>query len=336
MASRWFYKEKDGERGPVDSATLKELAQNGVLKPDDLIRKDGSADWRPASEAKGLFSPPTPNSSELQQEPDKTPKRPQSDEVKAAHNITLSVGASVLVGTSAAVCLHAAQWLCGWGLGSLWSVLSSVVILSLGVIPWMLDHEGHKSAAAGFGAWVGVALGVAYGWFTGGLLSGVLFCTSVSTWAAWLAERKGLTTKVAQVGAVAAALSGFYVVGMLSPTATAGQSSATPQDEEWKQMVVRAKALYPGQKVWNADKCLTADPSSPGPGIRPDSTEILELANGWPSLQRHRWKSPSSPTNTFIEVVIRMTRLGSMGEYDMQINALRVVERGKTTHTATP
>lgn len=69
MASRWFYKQKDGERGPVDSATLKELAQNGVLKPDTFIREDGSADWRPAGEAKGLFRSPPQQGTPAEQSP---------------------------------------------------------------------------------------------------------------------------------------------------------------------------------------------------------------------------------------------------------------------------
>jgi hypothetical protein len=233
MGSQWFYKQNDKEHGPVESAALKELARNGTLQPDALIRKDGSPDWRPAGESKGLFGSPPPNSSEVQQEPENNQNPQQPGDTKATPNLTSPVGASVLVAIAAAVCLHTLQWLCGWGLGSLWGLLSTIVILTLGIIPWMLDYEGHKSAAAGFGAGVGAALGIAYGWFSGGLLSGVLFCTSISTWAAWLAERKGLTRKVAQVGTVAAALTGFHAVGMLSPATSERIAGGAASADYW-------------------------------------------------------------------------------------------------------
>jgi hypothetical protein len=66
MASEWFYNVGGQKRGPVGSADLKRLADSGVLKPTDLVWKEGLAAWVAASSIKGLFpqpdkpSPPPP------------------------------------------------------------------------------------------------------------------------------------------------------------------------------------------------------------------------------------------------------------------------------------
>jgi len=124
----------------------------------------------------------------------------------------------------AAVALHALQWLLGWGWGSLWAVLSTVIVLWCGIRPWMRDEEGHKHTAALFGAGVGAILGVVYGWLTGGVLSGVLRCASVGTGAAWLGSIRGLTSNAAQAGVVACTLTAFHLLGVLPPSG--------PGDEE--------------------------------------------------------------------------------------------------------
>jgi len=41
--------------GPVPSQRLKELAASGELSPNDLVWKEGLAEWKPASTLKGLF-----------------------------------------------------------------------------------------------------------------------------------------------------------------------------------------------------------------------------------------------------------------------------------------
>lgn len=33
MASNWYYEENGDRKGPVDSKTLKQLADNGTIKP---------------------------------------------------------------------------------------------------------------------------------------------------------------------------------------------------------------------------------------------------------------------------------------------------------------
>lgn len=55
MANKWFYSQDGVRRGPVSSAELRQLAREGVLKPQDLLWKEGMAEWLPASKTQGLF-----------------------------------------------------------------------------------------------------------------------------------------------------------------------------------------------------------------------------------------------------------------------------------------
>jgi hypothetical protein len=58
MASEWFYSVDGKKRGPVGSADLRRLADSGVIKPSDLVWKEGLAAWGAASSIKGLFPQP--------------------------------------------------------------------------------------------------------------------------------------------------------------------------------------------------------------------------------------------------------------------------------------
>ncbi len=62
MASSYYYARGGQRFGPVSGSQLKELAASGQLAPDDLVWKDGMADWEPARKLKGLFAiqPPVP------------------------------------------------------------------------------------------------------------------------------------------------------------------------------------------------------------------------------------------------------------------------------------
>jgi hypothetical protein len=51
----WFYAKGDKHAGPVNSAELKRLATIGELKPDDLVWREGMADWTVARNVRGLF-----------------------------------------------------------------------------------------------------------------------------------------------------------------------------------------------------------------------------------------------------------------------------------------
>lgn len=56
--SNWFLVRDGGEQGPYDDAQLRKLAADGVVSPNDLIRRDGSPTGTPAKSIKGLFSAP--------------------------------------------------------------------------------------------------------------------------------------------------------------------------------------------------------------------------------------------------------------------------------------
>ena len=51
----WFYAKGDKHSGPVNSVELKRMATAGELKPDDLIWREGMADWTVARNVRGLF-----------------------------------------------------------------------------------------------------------------------------------------------------------------------------------------------------------------------------------------------------------------------------------------
>jgi hypothetical protein len=61
MAPEWYYAQQGQQRGPVDGGQLKKLAAAGTLAPTDLVWREGMADWKPASEIKGLLFPAQPS-----------------------------------------------------------------------------------------------------------------------------------------------------------------------------------------------------------------------------------------------------------------------------------
>ncbi|MEN9666053.1 MAG: hypothetical protein RLZZ326_2416 [Planctomycetota bacterium] len=99
MASEWFYRVDDKKRGPVGSADLKRLADSGVLKPADLIWKEGLAAWVAASSIKGLFPqvapPPPPPPPEP---PVARPAAPQAAPATGLHPQRLGVAIAAAVG----------------------------------------------------------------------------------------------------------------------------------------------------------------------------------------------------------------------------------------------
>lgn len=55
MAQMFFFVSGGEEHGPVSGEQLKQAARDGGLDPDGRIRKEGSQNWTPASQVKGLF-----------------------------------------------------------------------------------------------------------------------------------------------------------------------------------------------------------------------------------------------------------------------------------------
>ncbi len=74
MAAEWHYSKDGQQHGPVSASDLKNLAKSGDLLPTDLIWKEGMAEWKPASNVKGLFSA-TPVS--VVESPKASPASPQ-------------------------------------------------------------------------------------------------------------------------------------------------------------------------------------------------------------------------------------------------------------------
>jgi len=58
----WFYRADTKIHGPIPGASLKQLADRGVLSPETPIRREDMAEWVQARAVKGLFpsSPPPP------------------------------------------------------------------------------------------------------------------------------------------------------------------------------------------------------------------------------------------------------------------------------------
>jgi hypothetical protein len=53
--AKWYIKRNDKQAGPFESAQLKQLAADGKIKPDDLVRREDQTSWSKASDVKGLI-----------------------------------------------------------------------------------------------------------------------------------------------------------------------------------------------------------------------------------------------------------------------------------------
>jgi len=56
MAEEWYYSNNGQQMGPVSEADLRALANDGGLKPTDLVWTDGMSAWTPASATRGFFA----------------------------------------------------------------------------------------------------------------------------------------------------------------------------------------------------------------------------------------------------------------------------------------
>ena len=52
----WYYTKDGQQQGPVNLETLRGMAQNGSLNPEDMVWNSSMSDWTPASEVDGIFS----------------------------------------------------------------------------------------------------------------------------------------------------------------------------------------------------------------------------------------------------------------------------------------
>ncbi|MEX0677246.1 MAG: DUF4339 domain-containing protein [Pirellulales bacterium] len=53
---QWYYARNDQQFGPVSAVALKQLADSGELSPDDLLWREGMAEWATAINLRGLFT----------------------------------------------------------------------------------------------------------------------------------------------------------------------------------------------------------------------------------------------------------------------------------------
>ncbi len=56
VATEWFVRMAGGERGPISSEALKQLALEGQVTPESSVKKGNSGNWVPAGRVKGLFA----------------------------------------------------------------------------------------------------------------------------------------------------------------------------------------------------------------------------------------------------------------------------------------
>src|SRR5579872_6814289 len=58
--ANWFVRRDGNEQGPFTFQKLKIRAATGTLRPNDLLRQDGTKQWEPAVSVEGLFGPEHP------------------------------------------------------------------------------------------------------------------------------------------------------------------------------------------------------------------------------------------------------------------------------------
>jgi hypothetical protein len=56
MATRWYFKQKQQEHGPISFHELVVLVKDGILSEDDLVRPEYQRTWQTADTAVGLFN----------------------------------------------------------------------------------------------------------------------------------------------------------------------------------------------------------------------------------------------------------------------------------------
>lgn len=82
MSEQWYYGQNGVQKGPVSLEAMQELVRSGQLRPDDLVWKEGMANWAPAntlaelSTAPAAVPPPPPTQTASQYPPYTPPQQP--------------------------------------------------------------------------------------------------------------------------------------------------------------------------------------------------------------------------------------------------------------------
>jgi len=56
IMQEWYYTRNGQQQGPVNLETLRNMAQDGSLRPDDMVWNSSMTDWVPSGEVDGIFS----------------------------------------------------------------------------------------------------------------------------------------------------------------------------------------------------------------------------------------------------------------------------------------
>ncbi|WP_052639963.1 GYF domain-containing protein [Zavarzinella formosa] len=80
MKPEWYYTSAGQQLGPFTAADMKKFAESGKLKPDDLVWKEGMANWVAAKAVKGIFpAPAAPAPKAAEPEEVSAPSGPAND-----------------------------------------------------------------------------------------------------------------------------------------------------------------------------------------------------------------------------------------------------------------
>ena len=92
MSTQWYYTKNGQRQGPINSKTLKQLANSGEVEPEEYVWKAGMTEWRTAKQVKGLFS--ADNTPEIAPPPVQTSPEPDSPALgKAAKDLMVALTA---------------------------------------------------------------------------------------------------------------------------------------------------------------------------------------------------------------------------------------------------
>lgn len=101
MATQWYYQLTDRVLGPVSTQELAELARNGQLLPDHLVRSVESDRWIEASRVTGLNLDASQSSSPLPpppMHPSRTHRPEQSNAGFSKHSLAIGCGVATVLG----------------------------------------------------------------------------------------------------------------------------------------------------------------------------------------------------------------------------------------------
>lgn len=140
MAIQWHYISNGQQCGPVTTDDLHELALDGNLHPDDLVWREGMADWAPAGKVKGLFDGVTTKP------PPKPPRVPKPEKEVAVR----------IVEPRPSTMASVAKWATiGWSVFCLFGVIYGIMNVGANVQPEYSDAENA-------GAVIGMGCGMAF------------------------------------------------------------------------------------------------------------------------------------------------------------------------------